>query len=178
MPSTVQSLPPETIRRILELGAEDPRSSRPFLLATSLVCKPWRDDSQALLWLSIEVWSASEEEPARCIRVGESAAFGRFVTRNARMGNWGSEMPASIILDVLPRFRGLESLRLDHMADVPGAVLLSAALTGAIQRSRKREKTLTASLMPKVSNFSSLALAAFETFPTPQTSHSTSTTSR
>ncbi|KAL8277244.1 hypothetical protein RQP46_010313 [Phenoliferia psychrophenolica] len=84
MPTEITSLAPETLGRIFELGAEDEAAKAPFLLATSLVCRAWRHESQARLWHTIYFVSKENlDAPATNIRVVDSPALGRFVTVRA-----------------------------------------------------------------------------------------------
>lgn len=82
MGATFQSLAPELLIRVLELGPDDFAVRRASLLSHALVSRAWRAPSQHLLWDEIELHSRSAIE-----RMLASPALGAFRTRVVRVSN-------------------------------------------------------------------------------------------
>ncbi|KAL8277256.1 hypothetical protein RQP46_010325 [Phenoliferia psychrophenolica] len=134
MPAEIISLAPETLGRIFELGAEEDEAAKaPFLLATSLVCRAWRHESQARLWHTI-IFSAKEtlDDPATNIRVVDSPASGRFVTGAGFVGpsEAGPMFPSGEqISRIVLSLRGLQSLVFTWAENIPATTFLGANLS-------------------------------------------------
>lgn len=112
--TSLDSLAPETLARILELAAErSPNwpAVRPVLetlAAASLVARRWRDPAQGQMWRTLDLgwWGyASDHIP----RITASAACGRYRTTRVRilgmhLGGYGT------VHGLLGKLRGLESI--------------------------------------------------------------------
>ncbi|KAL8277261.1 hypothetical protein RQP46_010330 [Phenoliferia psychrophenolica] len=127
-------LAPETLGRIFELGAEDEAAKVPFLLATSLVCRAWRHESQARLWHTIIFKSknALDDSPTNT-RVVDSPALGRFVTVSATFEGPREIGPKLLSGEQIPRIlmslRGLQSLVITGTKNIPATAFLGANLS-------------------------------------------------
>lgn len=55
----IDSLPPESLNRILELAGEDDPALT-TRAAASLVARRWREPAQALMWLQLHIWGVGE----------------------------------------------------------------------------------------------------------------------
>lgn len=130
----VQSLPAETIHRLLELGSllpsdlsDFPGASYAFLRRSSLVCRAWRPAAQALL--------------SRRVHLRQPRAIEAFVNRRGKLGitrelvlsslSYGekAEDPATALVAVVDRCEGLRSVILCGAATTL-PLLCSPAMAG------------------------------------------------
>ncbi|KAL8277273.1 hypothetical protein RQP46_010342 [Phenoliferia psychrophenolica] len=134
MPTDITSLAPETLGRIFELGTEDEAAKAPFLLATSLVCRAWRHESQARLRHTI-IFKAKVtlDAPPTNIRVVDSPASGRFVTVYAGFAGPSEAGPmftsGGQISRIVLSLRGLQSLTFYQTKNIPATTFLGANLS-------------------------------------------------
>lgn len=138
MPS-IESLPSETILRILRYAAIDSVSNERhprILLETAHVCRSWRGPSETLLWEEIE-WPKSEDLPS--LLAGTSSTG--LATARLTLGGGGEFLRADKAALLLRSCRGVERLGLYFLDQFNLSALLVPGLEGECSRWAREDES-------------------------------------
>lgn len=140
LPTAIQSLPPELLIRILQLGDDSYYSSihssnyPTFLLSSALVCSTWTKVALTLLWNQLGICTETKAK-----KLLSSPAWGRYRTQKLKIENrffWSQDFVDPVIVaDVDEGVKGVEDLVLqlfqgEHKLD--SLMLLSPNLYGYV----------------------------------------------
>lgn len=163
----INSLPPELIYSILRHGRDSQtvyERAQPFAYITSLVCRGWRNYSQALLWEDVRL---IQEREAR------HGATGRYRTKRLSIHRSATQ---ATVQSVLEGVRGLVELDLvnqsslgdplnlesDNLSDLKSLHLLSSHLAISSLTSFFRLESIAVIDSPFIPSFDTSSLRSFE----------------
>lgn len=157
---SIDSLPRELLRLILEFTDTPSWHGRLFarqLLRTSLVCKRWGAESQALLWREVRVEGEGQAE-----RLVRCPVLGKLVTHTLGLHGWYHSPILPVDIDSPPKtniasMKGLQTLRISgHPREAAdGCVLFSPNLSSEYTLS---PSAVQFSLPPSVTGLKCLSL--------------------